>query len=230
VAICNPGRSFGHDHAMSEHPIFARFYDRLLAGTERAGLSDMRRELLAGASGRVLELGAGTGSNLEHYTDAVTDLVMTEPDPHMASRLRDRLARDPGAAGNPSVVEASAEDLPFDDGSFDTVVATLVLCTIPNQQRALAEARRVLVEGGKLLFLEHVRSTRPGAARWQDRLERPWGFFAAGCHPNRPTGQAIADAGFWIDSLEPGKLPKAPRIVRPLIRGVAQRPSGVTGD
>ena len=172
---------------MSEHPIFARFYDRLLAGTERAGLSDMRRELLAGASGRVLELGAGTGFNLKHYTDAVTDLVMTEPDPHMASRLRERLAGNPGAAGNPSVVEASAEDLPFDDGSFDTVVATLVLCTIPNQQLALAEARRVLVEGGKLLFLEHVRSSRPGAARWQDRLERPWGFFAAGCHPNRPT-------------------------------------------
>jgi ubiquinone/menaquinone biosynthesis C-methylase UbiE len=190
----------------------------------------MRRELLAEASGRVLELGAGTGSNLEHYTDAVTDLVMTEPDPHMASRLRERLAENPGAAGNPSVVEASAENLPFDDGSFDTVVATLVFCTIPNQQLALAEARRVLVEGGKLLFLEHVRSSRPGAARWQDRLERPWGFFAAGCHPNRPTGQAIADAGFWIDSLEPGKLPKAPRIVRPLIRGVAQRPSGVSGD
>ena len=212
---------------MSEHPIFARFYDRMTAATERAGLAEMRRKLLASASGRVLELGAGTGHNLEHYTAAVTELVMTEPDPHMASRLRERLAEDPGAAGNPSVIEASAEDLPFDDGSFDAVVATLVLCTIPNPQQALAEARRVLVAGGKLLFLEHVRSTRPRAARWQDRLERPWGFVAAGCHPNRPTGQLIADAGFWIDSLEPGKLPKAPRIVRPLIRGVAERPSGV---
>ncbi len=212
---------------MSEHPIFARFYDRMTAGTERAGLGEMRRELLASATGRVLELGAGTGHNLEHYTAAVTELVMTEPDPHMARRLRDRLVNHPGAAGDAKVVEASAEDLPFDDGSFDTVVATLVLCTVADPQRALAEARRVLVEGGKLLFIEHVRSSRPGLARWQDRLERPWGFLAAGCHPNRPTGQRLADAGFWIDSLEPGKLPKAPPIVRPLIRGVAQRPTGV---
>ncbi len=210
---------------MSEHPIFARFYDRIMAGSERAGLGEMRRELLASASGRVLELGAGTGLNLEHYTDAVTELVMTEPDPHMARRLRERLARDPGAVGNASVVEAPAEDLPFDDGSFDSVVATLVFCTVEDQDRALAEARRVLVEGGRLLYMEHVRSTRPGVGRWQDRLERPWGFFAAGCHPNRSTDQALADAGFWIDSLEREKLPKAPPIVRPLIRGVARRPT-----
>ena len=210
---------------MTEHPIFARFYDRMTAGTERAGLGEMRRELLASASGRVLELGAGTGHNLEHYTGAVTELVMTEPDPHMARRLRERLAKDPGAAGAASVVEAPAENLPFDDGTFDVVVATLVLCTVEDQARALAEARRVLVEGGRLLYIEHVRSTRPGLGRWQDRLERPWGFFAAGCHPNRSTDQALADAGFWIDSLEREKLPKAPPIVRPLIRGVARRPT-----
>jgi SAM-dependent methyltransferase len=220
-----PVRILGDDQCVSEHPIFARFYDRMTAGTERAGLAEMRRGLLATASGRVLELGAGTGHNLEHYTDAVTELVMTEPDPHMARRLRERLANEPGAAGNPTVVEASAEDLPFDDGSFDTVVATLVLCTVGDPQRALAEARRVLVEGGRLLYIEHVRSTRPGLGRWQDRLERPWGFLAAGCHPNRPTDQALADAGFWIDSLERDKLPKAPPIVRPLIRGVARRPT-----
>jgi ubiquinone/menaquinone biosynthesis C-methylase UbiE len=212
---------------VGEHPIFARFYDRMTAGTERAGLGEMRRELLATAAGRVLELGAGTGHNLEHYTDAVTELVMTEPDPHMAHRLRERLAEDPGAAGNPSVVEAPAEDLPFDDGSFDVVVATLVLCSVDDPAKALFEARRVLVEDGRLLFIEHVRSNRPGLGRWQDRLQRPWGFLAAGCHPNRPTDQLLADGGFWIDSLERGKLPKAPPIVRPLIRGVARRPSGV---
>jgi ubiquinone/menaquinone biosynthesis C-methylase UbiE len=212
---------------MSEHPIFARFYDRMTAGTERAGLGEMRHELLATASGRVLELGAGTGHNLEHYTDAVSELVMTEPDPHMARRLRERLAEERSTPARVEVIEVPAEDLPFDDGSFDTVVATLVLCTVTDQQRTLAEARRVLVEGGRFLYIEHVRSSRPGLARWQDRLQRPWGFFAGGCHPNRATDQAIADAGFWIDSLERGKLPKAPPLVRPLIRGTARRPSGV---
>jgi ubiquinone/menaquinone biosynthesis C-methylase UbiE len=210
---------------VSGHPIFARFYDRMTAGTERAGLGEMRHELLASATGRVLELGAGTGHNLEHYTDAVAELVLTEPDPHMARRLRERLATDPGAVRSASVVEVGAEDLPFDDGSFDSVVATLVLCTVDDPTRTLAEARRVLVEGGRFLYLEHVRSTRPGLGRWQDRLERPWGLVAGGCHPNRATDQALADAGFWIDSLERGKLPKAPPIVKPLIRGVARRPT-----
>ena len=209
---------------MKEHPIFARFYDRLMDGTEKAGLGQMRRELVASASGRVLELGAGTGHNLEFYTDAVTELVMTEPDPHMASRLQDRLASEGTAAGNPTVLVAPAEDLPFDDGSFDCVVATLVFCTVEDPARAAAEARRVLVEGGRLLYLEHVRSQSPRVARWQDRLERPWGFFAAGCHPNRATDQLLSDTGFWIDSLERDRLPKAPRIVRPLIKGVARRP------
>jgi ubiquinone/menaquinone biosynthesis C-methylase UbiE len=215
---------------VKEHPIFARFYDRLMAGTERAGLARMRRELLASASGRVLELGAGTGHNLEYYTDAVTELVMTEPDPHMASRLRGRLEGERTAADRASVIVTPAEDLPFDDGSFDTIVATLVLCTVADPSRAIAEARRVLVEGGQLLFLEHVRSPNRRLARWQDRLERPWGFFAAGCHPNRATDQLLAGAGFWIDSMERDRLPKAPRIVRPLIRGVARRPEGVRSD
>jgi ubiquinone/menaquinone biosynthesis C-methylase UbiE len=212
-----------------DHPLFARFYDRLTAGTERAGLGEMRRELLSSAAGRVLELGAGTGHNLEHYTDAVTELVLAEPDPNMAKLLRERLESDGTAAGNPSVIEAPAEELPFDDGSFDVVVATLVLCTVENPVRALSEARRVLVEGGRFLYLEHLRSARPGLARWQDWLERPWGWVSGGCHPNRPTDQLLAGAGFWIDSLERDKLPKAPPLVRPLIRGVAIRPSGVRG-
>jgi ubiquinone/menaquinone biosynthesis C-methylase UbiE len=212
---------------MSGHPIFASLYDRMLAGTERAGLGEMRSRLLAQATGKVLELGAGTGANLEHYTGAVTELVLTEPDPHMARRLRERLARERKPVASTTVVESGAEELPFDDGSFDTVVATLVLCTVEDPGKALAEARRVLVEGGKLLYLEHVRSERRRLARWQDRLERPWGFFAGGCHPNRATDQLLPEAGFWIDSLEREKLPKAPAIVRPLIRGVARRPSGV---
>ncbi len=214
---------------MPDHPLFARFYDRMIAGTERAGLGEMRQRLLSSASGRVLELGAGTGSNLEHYTDAVTELVLAEPDPNMATLLRERLEREGTPAGNPSVIEAPAEDLPFDDGSFDVVVATLVLCTVENPVRAVAEVRRVLVEGGRFLYLEHVRSARPGLARWQDWLERPWGWVAGGCHPNRATDQLLASAGFWIDSLERDKLPKAPPLVRPVIHGVAIRPSRVGG-
>jgi ubiquinone/menaquinone biosynthesis C-methylase UbiE len=212
-----------------DHPVFARFYDRMTARAERGGLGELRRELLSSASGRVIELGAGTGHNLSYYTDAVTELVLAEPDPNMARRLRDRLASEGTAASNASVIEAPAEELPFDDGSFDTVAATLVLCTVDDPARALAEARRVLVEGGRFLYLEHVRSARPGLGRWQDWLERPWGWIAGGCHPNRPTDELLAGAGFWIDSLERGKLPKAPPLVRPMIRGVAIRPSGVTG-
>jgi ubiquinone/menaquinone biosynthesis C-methylase UbiE len=212
---------------MAEHPIFARFYDRLIEGTEKAGLAEMRANLLGEASGRTLELGAGTGGNLGAYTDAVTELVLAEPDSHMAKRLRERLEEDGTAAGRASVIEAPAEDLPFDDGSFDTVVATLVLCTVEDPDRAVAELRRVLVEGGKLLFLEHVRSGDRRRAWWQDRLERPWGFFAGGCHPNRATDDLLAGAGLWIDRLDHGKLPKAPAIVRPMISGVARRPSGV---
>jgi len=221
------GRANGDHPRVPEHPVFARFYDRMTARMERGGLAEMRHRLLASASGRVLELGAGTGSNLEHYTGSVTELLLAEPDPHMARFLRERLERDGTAAENVSVIQASAEDLPFDDGSFDVVVATLVLCTVENPVRAVAEARRVLVEGGRLLFLEHVRSARRGFAHWQDWLERPWGWVAGGCHPNRATDQLLAGAGFFIDSLERDRLPKGPALIRPLIRGVAVRPGGV---
>jgi ubiquinone/menaquinone biosynthesis C-methylase UbiE len=209
---------------MKGHPIFARFYDRMLAQTEKSGLAEMRRELLAQASGRTLELGAGTGHNLPFYGDQVSELVLSEPDPHMARRLREQLATEPAAPTRVEVIEAPAEDLPFDDGSFDTVVSTLVFCTVEDPRRALAEARRLLVEGGALLFLEHVRSQNRRLAWWQDRLERPWGFFAGGCHPNRPTEQTLADAGLWIERLDRDRLPAAPRLVRPLIAGLARRP------
>ena len=209
---------------MRGHPFFARIYDRMIASSEEAGLAEMRRSLLAQARGRTLEIGAGTGLNLAWYTPEVTELVLSEPDPHMASRLRARLETDGSPAKQATVIEASAEELPFDDGSFDTVVAGLVLCTVDDPNRALAEARRVLVDGGALLFLEHVRSESRGRAWWQDRLERPWGVIAAGCHPNRPTGQWLADAGFQIEHLERADFPKGGPVVKPLIHGVARRP------
>ena len=203
------------------NPVFAAMYDRLMAGTERAGLADRRAELVAAAQGATLELGAGTGLNLRHYPAAVTDLVLAEPDRHMARRLRARLSE----AGRPAeVVEAPAERLPFEDGRFDTVVVTLVLCTVRDPARALDEIARVLKSGGRLLFLEHVRAP-DGArlARWQDRLERPWGWVGAGCHPNRDTIAALEASPLSVESADRGELPKAPPIVRPLVVGVAVR-------
>src|SRR3954454_7972462 len=130
-------------------PLFARGYDHFVKATEDAGLRDRRRELLARASGRTLELGAGTGANLELYPEAVTELVLTEPDGHMRAQLEHKLV---ALDRDPQVVEAGAERLPFPDSSFDTVVATLVLCTIPDPRAALAEVARVLKPDGRLLF------------------------------------------------------------------------------
>jgi ubiquinone/menaquinone biosynthesis C-methylase UbiE len=197
---------------------FAALYDWCLRGTEEAGLREMRQELLSGVGGRVVELGAGTGVNLEIYPEELEELVMTEPDPHMAKRLRAKAAECGRAA---TIVEAPAERLPFEDASFDTAVATLVLCTVPDPQAALAELRRVLKPGGRLLFLEHVRSEEPGLARWQDRLEKPWRFLGDGCHCNRDTVATIGAAGFEVGKVERDELPKSPPIVRPLARGSA---------
>jgi len=210
------------------HPIFARFYDRMTERAERSQFAAMRRSLLADASGRVLEIGAGTGRNLPFYTQAVTSLVLTEPDPHMAKQLRERLQREPPAVEDVEVVDAGAEQLPFDDGSFDAVVSTLVMCTVGDPGQAVAEIRRVLDDDGALLFLEHVRSNNPRLARFQDTLERPWGFIAGGCHPNRPTSDELADAGFWIERLHHTETAKLPFLVRPLITGIARRPSGAS--
>jgi ubiquinone/menaquinone biosynthesis C-methylase UbiE len=205
------------------HRIFAALYDRLLSGTERAGLRDMRAALLAGARGRTLELGAGTGLNLPHYTDAVTELVLTEPDPHMARRLRNRLDDEPPAPGRVEVVEAAAEHLPFEDRSFDSVVSTLVLCSVESPGGAAAEIARVLKPDGRLLYLEHVRSDDDALARWQDRLERPWGWLGAGCHPNRDTVAQLEATGLVSESVVRDRMPKAPPIVRPLVRGSMHR-------
>ena len=192
--------------------VFAALYDRMLAGTEDAGLREHRRELLSRARGRVLEIGAGTGLNVEHYAPDV-DLVLTEPDAAMAKRLRARATRG-------QVVEASADRLPFDDDSFDTVVSTLVLCTVPDPDRTLAEIRRVLKPDGRLLFLEHVRAGDPKSAKWQDRLTPVWKQIGHGCHPNRDTAAALTRAGFETE-LETWRMPKAPPIVRPVIEGAA---------
>ncbi len=192
--------------------VFARLYEPLTAAAERAGLGAARRELLQQARGRVLEIGAGTGVNVEHYPPGA-DVTYTEPDPHMAKRLRAR-----GAA----VVEAGAEALSFPDDSFDIVVSTLVLCTVPDVTAALREVSRVLRPGGRLLFLEHVRAD-PGSRleRWQDRLHGPWHAFACGCNCNRNLLGAITAAGFAPEEVERRAWTFMPPIVRPVVVGSA---------
>lgn len=200
--------------------MFSALYDRAFEASEEAGLRQMRRDLLSGARGRVLEVGAGTGLNLELYPrEGIDSLVLTEPDPHMFKQLRERVEEIcPGA----DLLGAGAEKLPFDDASFDTVVVTLVLCTVPDQPGALREISRVLAPGGRLLFLEHVRADDPGLAKWQDRLEKPWRFVGDGCHCNRDTVAGIRAAGFEVSQVEDSELPKAPPIVRPLVKGYAR--------
>jgi ubiquinone/menaquinone biosynthesis C-methylase UbiE len=198
--------------------VFAAGYDKFMAGPEKAGLRKHRRAMLAQTRGRVIEIGGGTGANLEFYPDAVEELVITEPEEPMARRLRSKLG-DTGFTVN--VVLAPAEQLPFDDASFDYAVSTLVLCTVSDPARSLAEIRRVLKPDGRLLFLEHVRSEDEGLARWQDRLCGVQAAFGHGCHPNRPTAENIRRAGFSIETLEHDRLRKAAPIVAPLIVGTA---------
>ena len=201
--------------------IFAAIYDRQIELLEDAGLRDRRAALLAEARGRVLEIGAGTGLNLPHYGEAVEALVMTEPEEPMARRLRAHATELPHNAPPVEIVAAPAERLPFPDGSFDTVVSTLVLCTVRDLPGALAEIRRLLAPGGRLLFLEHVRADDPGLARWQDRLDPLWKRIGHGCRCNRDTAAALEAAGLHAERLDRARLRKAAPIVRPSIEGVA---------
>src|SRR5579859_472033 len=197
--------------------IFAAMYDPMSRGSEEAGLRDLRRGLLAGAGGSVLEIGAGTGANLAHYDGRVESLVFTEPEPAMLRRLQKKAREEAPLA---KILRAPAEDLPFEDDSFDTVVSTLVLCGVDDQTRALREIRRVLRPGGRFLFLEHVRSDDPALARFQDRMN--WlNRIVVDCDCNRQTLATIEAAGFTVSRIEHSELPKAPKFVRPLILGSA---------
>ncbi|HEY3551665.1 MAG TPA: class I SAM-dependent methyltransferase [Gaiellaceae bacterium] len=198
--------------------LFAALYDTVSRGSEEAGLRQERKQLLADAEGATLEIGAGTGLNLEHYPEAVTRLVLVEPDRHMRRRLGRRLETLGRTA---EIVEASVEDLPFPDASFDTVVVTYVLCSVPDQERALAEIARVLKPSGRFLFLEHVRSGEPKLAKRQDRI-RPL-YNLVGCNPNRDTLARIESSTLTVESVRHGEVPKAPKVGRPMIVGMARR-------
>ena len=199
--------------------IFAAMYDTVMKGTEKATMGPHREGLLGSVSGRVLEIGGGTGANLPYYGPAVTELAITEPEEPMARRLERKL---PELSLPARVVRAPAEELPFEDASIDYAVSTLVLCTVEDPARALAEVRRVLKPDGQLIFLEHVRSDDPKLARWQDRLQPLQYRVGHGCHCNRDTLGNVKAAGFQVAELKHDTVKKAPPIVRPLIVGVAQ--------
>ncbi len=202
--------------------VFAATYDRMTANSERDCFSSHRETLLTVASGDVLEIGGGTGANLPFYNGDVHTLTITEPEKPMVRRLEKRIQESKPDA---KLLRAPAEDLPFNDESFDVLVSTLVLCTVDDQPRALRELRRVLRPGGKLLFMEHVRSDDEKVVRWQDRLLPLNVRLMHGCHCNSPTLDSIRAAGFEVTKIEHGTITHAPPFVRPLIVGVAEYPA-----
>jgi ubiquinone/menaquinone biosynthesis C-methylase UbiE len=205
------------------HPLFARFYTHVLARNEPAELRAYRDELLAGLSGRVVEVGAGSGANFPHYPDTVTEVVAVEPEAYLREQAAAAAPQAPVAV---RVVDGIADALPLEDGSCDAAVACLVLCTVPDQASALAELRRVLKPGGELRFYEHVRGESARMARWQRAADRTfWPHLFGGCHTARDTVGAIERAGFELErhrDLRPESLP-AFLPVAPQAIGVARR-------
>ncbi len=206
------------------HKWFAAFYDRLADSADRSFMGAVRLDVAGGASGRILEIGAGTGANFLYYAEHVDDVVATEPDPFMLRRaiLRAQAIQHPIA-----IEQARAEDLPFRDACFDTVVSTLVLCSVQDPAMALSEIRRVLKPGGEFRFYEHVRYHHAIGGFFQNMVTPVWRWAGAGCHPNRDTTRLIRQAGFRLKQLDESKpLPPLPPMafVRPHIKGVAVAP------
>lgn len=199
--------------------ISARIYDPFLWLSERRGLCTRRGELLANARGLTLEIGSGTGLNLTHYPRRLERLVLAEPDAAMRARLERNVER---VRPEGSVIDAAAERLPFADGTVDTVVSTLVLCTVDAPELALREIGRVLAPDGQLLFVEHVRAASRVRSLLQQLLARPWHAFAGGCRCNQETVTMIAASGFQLDVSE-AAWRGMPAIVKPLAYGCARR-------
>jgi ubiquinone/menaquinone biosynthesis C-methylase UbiE len=206
------------------HPIFARCYARMSVTMEHE-IGAHRRQLLAGLTGRVIEVGCGNGMNFTHYPPEVTDLLAIEPEPYLR-RLAERQAEH--ATIPVRVIDGLADQLPAPDAAFDAAVTSLVLCSVPDQARALREIRRVLRGGGQLRFLEHVRADSPRLARVQRLLDATvWPIFGGGDHSSRDTRAAIQDAGFTITSIESFRYPESriPYPTSPHIIGRAVQPA-----
>ena len=198
--------------------LFALGYDSFLAWGERAGMQALRRDVLVEARGAVLEIGVGTGLNAALFPVDVDRVILSEPDPAMRHRLSQRLA---SLGRHYEILDAPADHLPVDSGAVDTVVSTLVLCTVDDLAATLAEIRRVLAPGGRLILIEHVRAAEPRLRAWQDRLHKPWLAFAEGCHCNRDTVAALRDAGCNTAQLQAARWKRMPPIVSPLVFGSA---------
>jgi ubiquinone/menaquinone biosynthesis C-methylase UbiE len=202
------------------------FYaDRILphilnAAMSTKGVGDERRRCLEGVTGTVLEVGFGTGLNLPHYPGTVTKVVGVDPSRTSAKMAQARISAAPFPV---EIVGLSAETIPVADGSFESVVSTFTLCSIPDVTSALREMRRALRPGGHLHFVEHGRASDPGVRRWQERLNPVQKRIGGGCHLNRPIAALVEQAGFDIEWLENGYLEGAPRFAGFLYRGVATR-------
>jgi SAM-dependent methyltransferase len=206
-----------------ENPLFARVFHRFFGRDRGRGEDDLRRELLDGARGRVVEVGAGNGINFEHYPATVDRLVAIEPEPYLRSQA-ERAAAD--ASVPVEVRSGVAASLELAPGSVDVLVVSGVLCSVPDQGAALAEFRRVLRPGGELRFYEHVRSRRPAFARWQRWADPVWSRFMGGCHTDRDTVTAIDAAGFRLERCRGFGFPPNARAypVTPRVIGVARAP------
>ena len=206
-----------------QHPVFARVYTRMAAGLEHRGAADIRSRLLAGLQGSVVEVGAGTGTNLAHYPAAVTRVLAVEPEAHLRALAERAAASAPVPV---EVVDGVAERLPLADASVDAAVTSLVLCSVADQAVALREVARVLRPGGELRFWEHVRADGGALARVQRLLDRTvWPLLAGGCHLSRETLRAIEDAGFTVTRLERVRFPdtRPPNPAGPQVLGTAVR-------
>jgi ubiquinone/menaquinone biosynthesis C-methylase UbiE len=201
------------------HPVFARVFARLIRCAEPT-IAEHRRELAAGLQGRVLEVGAGTGASFRHYPAELSELVAVEPEPYLRRQAEDA-ARETSVPV--TVVDAHADDLPFADGAFDAVVVSLVLCSVPDQQRALSEIRRVLRPGGELRFWEHVAAPRGTPRRAvQQAVDLVWPHVGGGCHAARDTVAAIEAAGFTLERCRHFDLHRGP--TKPHVLGTARAP------